>query len=72
MNIIHIEILPTFKPGDPAPEGYNQWHVWAELQVKAGLRQKRCPQCLRFYFPHEEHECSQLPTPKGFYESTIG
>ena len=35
----------TYKPGDQAPEGYLAWHEWAEVQHKAGLRQKQCGRC---------------------------
>jgi len=31
-----------FKPGDPRPAGYLAFHAWAEVQVKAGLKQERC------------------------------
>lgn len=29
----------------PQPEGYMQWHAWADAMMKAGWRQRRCPQC---------------------------
>ena len=38
--LVHLLIMPTYKPGDPAPTGYLQWHEWAEVQWKAGLRQR--------------------------------
>lgn len=43
----------TYKPGDPAPEGYLQWHEWAETQHKAGLQQKACGRCGLWKFPQE-------------------
>jgi hypothetical protein len=46
----------THKPGDPPPEGYLQWHAWAEVQHKAGLRQKACGRCGLFKFPQELSE----------------
>jgi hypothetical protein len=42
-----------FKPGDPPPEGYLNWHAWAEVQDKAGLRQKQCSRCGLWKFPQE-------------------
>ncbi len=44
---------PAFQPGDPPPEGYIAWHSWAAVQHKAGLRQRRCAHCGRWYFPQE-------------------
>lgn len=42
-----------FKPGDQAPTGYLDWHAWAEIQHKAGLRQKVCGKCGLWRFPQE-------------------
>ena len=44
---------PDFKPGDQAPEGYLAWHEWAEVQYKAGLRQKECGRCGKWKYPQE-------------------
>ena len=41
----------TYKPGDLPPEGYVQWHEWAHVQYKAGLRQKKVDG--KWYFPQE-------------------
>lgn len=46
-------VQPTFKAGDQPPTGYLAWHEWAEVQQKAGLRQKRCERCRKFKFPQE-------------------
>lgn len=49
------EFLVTFsgdyKAGDPEPEGYLNWHAWAEAQHKAGLRQTQCPKCCLWKYP---------------------
>lgn len=45
-----------YKPGDQAPEGYLAWHEWAEVQHKAGLRQKQCGQCGLWRYPQELSE----------------
>ena len=47
----------TFKVGDPAPSGYLEWHEWANVQHKGGLRQLR-RRCGFWHFPQEvcEHE----------------
>ena len=44
---------PDFAPGDQAPEGYLAWHEWAEVQHKAGLRQKECGRCGKWKYPQE-------------------
>lgn len=41
-----------YKPGDPPPDGYLAWHEWAEVQHKAGLRQRQCL-CGKWVFPQE-------------------
>ena len=46
-------VQPEFKPGDQAPDGYLAWHEWAEVQHKAGLRQKECAKCGRWKYPQE-------------------
>lgn len=51
--IICLLVIPRFKPGDPRPEGYLEWHEWAEVQHKAGLRQSRCKGCGNWMFPQE-------------------
>ena len=48
-----LNIGESFKPGDPAPKGYNAWHDWAEVQAKAGLKQVQCGGCSRWNFPQE-------------------
>ena len=49
-------------PGDQPPELYLKWHAWAEVQYRAGLRQRRCPHCGLWRFPQERCcEDSQLP-----------
>lgn len=42
-----------FKPGDQAPTGYLDWHEWAEVQHKAGLRQKECGRCGKWCYPQQ-------------------
>lgn len=46
-------IADDFKPGDPPPSGYLAWHEWADVQHKAGLRQKECCVCCRWKYPQE-------------------
>jgi hypothetical protein len=46
-------VQPDFKPGDQAPDGYLAWQEWAEVQHKAGLRQKECGRCGKWRYPHE-------------------
>lgn len=45
-----------WKKGDqpPAdPSDYLGWHAWAEVQYKAGLRQRQCGRCQGWKFPQE-------------------
>jgi polyferredoxin len=46
-------VQQTFKPGDQAPEGYLDWHEWAETQHKSGLRQKECGRCGKWKYPQQ-------------------
>lgn len=50
-----ILVMPRFKVGDPAPSGYLEWHEWADVQAKAGLKQLFCGQCSggKWVFPFE-------------------
>lgn len=54
-----IDTTPTFKAGDPAPDGYLDRHEWAQVQLRAGLRQSRCRKCMLWLFPqqHKDHKC---------------
>ena len=57
-----------YKPGDPPPSGYLDWHEWADVQHKAGLRQKRCGRCGLWQFPQEMSELidvSEARTGRG-------
>lgn len=53
MSVACILAQETYKPGDQAPEGYLEWHEWAEAQHKAGLRQKQCVKCGLWRYPQE-------------------
>ena len=44
---------PDFKPGDLPPDGYLAWHEWAEVQHKAGIKQKQCGRCGLWKCPQE-------------------
>jgi len=41
------------QPGSPPPKGYTDWHEWADVQHKAGLRQRQCSRCTEWNFPQE-------------------
>lgn len=53
---ICLQVMPTFKVGDPAPAGYLEWYEWARVQTKGGLRQKKCRHCGLWMFPQEVHD----------------
>lgn len=42
-----------YKPGDPQPNGYLDRQDWAEVQMKAGLRQRPCAKCSKWCFPQQ-------------------
>ena len=54
---VHIDYTPDYQPGDPAPEGYLDWHAWAAVQHRAGLRQHRCSACGKMHYPQEDSAC---------------
>jgi hypothetical protein len=66
MSLIHISIGGTYKAGDQPPKGYNDWHEWARVQHKAGLRQRWCSHCGKWKFPQEDcgHDKSKRLTEK--------
>lgn len=47
--------------GTQPPKGYIEWHLWAEAQQKAGLRQRQCPTCKLYRFPQEKCCEGSLP-----------
>ena len=56
----------TYKPGDwPPPEGYLAKSEWANIQIKAGIRQGQCPSCKKWFWPKENHSTADCmrPTP---------
>lgn len=48
-----VKVSGGYKPGDPPPICYADWHEWALVQAKAGLTQSKCPACGRWRFPQE-------------------
>ena len=63
LSPIHICGIGKFRAGSPAPGGYLDWHEWARVQVRAGLKQRRCRECGRYRFPQEK--CEHGPSPDG-------
>lgn len=53
MRVACILEQDAYKPGDPEPEGYLARHEWAEVQHKAGLRQKQCGRCGLWHYPQQ-------------------
>ncbi len=49
----YLDFGQHFDPGDQPPAGYLDRAEWAEVQMKAGLHQTRCPQCCLYKFPQE-------------------
>lgn len=48
-----LTVSPEFKVGDMPPAGYLDWHEWAEVQHKAGLRQVECGACGKWQYPQQ-------------------
>lgn len=55
-----IKLSKEYKPTCPnliehtvQPEGYLQWHYWAEQRYKEGYRQKKCKGCGLFTIWHK-------------------
>jgi len=63
-DLVHMDMVENgldpfesnFKPGDPRPNGYVAFHEWAEVQIKAGIKQHQCPKCKLWHFPQENHD----------------
>ncbi len=53
LGFFHLNVRPEFKPGDLPPEGYLDWHEWAEVQRKAGIKQEECASCGKWKTPQE-------------------
>lgn len=60
-------IADDYKPGDQPPSGYLAWHEWAEVQHKAGLRQKECCVCCRWKYPQELSDQIRQYTARNRY-----
>ena len=56
-ELVCLLIMPEFKPGDKPPEdaGYLEWHEWAEVQRKAGIKQRLC-KCGKWITPQERED----------------
>ena len=50
---IILTFAGEYRAGDPPPEGYIQWHAWAEAQVAAGIEQHTCCKCCLWKFEQE-------------------
>jgi hypothetical protein len=57
------ELKRLWPKGCAAPDGYVDWHNWAEAQGAHGLKQERCKRCRRFYFPQEKPEHMTCEAP---------
>ena len=65
---VFIDDAGSYQPGDLPPEGYLQWHEWAEVQRKAGIKQVECGMCSKWQTPQElsgEKMTMKARTSKG-------
>ena len=51
----YLTVGQHWEPGDQPPSVYNDWHEWANVQHRAGLRQARCGFCGLWKYPQELH-----------------
>jgi len=68
-----ITVQDEYKPGDPPPDGYLAWHEWADVQRKAGIKQKQCVSCGKWRVPVElsgKKRTYQFQTAKGIVSKT--
>ena len=64
-GVMHVS--GDFKPGDQPPTGYLDWHEWADIQHKAGLKQKQCGRCEKWCFPQQLSEiCDRTPMKSSY------
>jgi len=52
-STVHLLEVETYQPGDLPPEGYLEWHEWADVQRKAGIEQAPCVHCRKWKTPQE-------------------
>lgn len=50
---LHLTFTNDYRPRDPQPDGYVDRADWAQVQLRAGLRQRRCVACKRLGFPQQ-------------------
>lgn len=43
----------NYRPGDLPPESYLDWHEWADVQRRAGIKQVECGKCGKWQTPQE-------------------
>jgi hypothetical protein len=64
-----------YEIGSLPPEEYLQWHEWAGVQYKAGLRQAQCGRCGKWKFPQELSDivdiCHAYTTRRGGQKVTL-
>jgi hypothetical protein len=61
-GLVCLLVAGDYTVGDPSPDRYNAWHEWAKGQYNGGLRQRRCPTCLKARFPQEKC-CEEVSLP---------
>ena len=48
-----LSYVGEYKPGDQPPMGYIDRQEWADVQIKAGLKQEQCSLCGKWNFPQQ-------------------
>ncbi len=64
-HVSHITFVGEYKAGVQPPTGYMDWHEWAKVQHKAGLRQTQCSECGLWKFPQELSDADFAGTNKA-------
>ena len=60
LGAVMLDCGGDYKVGDPMPDGYIQRQEWAEVHLKAGLKQEQCDSCCLWHFPHELSETRRV------------
>ena len=60
--LTHHDDLRVGGPPPSSRHDYLGWHAWAETQHKAGLRQKQCGKCGRWFYPQELSDVTMRTT----------
>lgn len=65
-----LTVVSNYKAGDLPPEGYLEWHEWAEVQRRSGIKQVTCGKCGVWNTPQELSDSTRIS--RGFTITNAG